>query len=45
MVDKVIPYQDGSGKGKLILNSPVVNSIKQGAPKSKKMGSTYRIAK
>lgn len=30
MVDKVIPYQDGSGKGKLILNSPVVNSIKQG---------------
>ncbi len=46
MVDKVIPYQDGSGKGKLILNSPVVNSIKQGgAPKSKKMGSTYPIAK
>lgn len=30
MIDKVIPYQDGSGKGKLILNSPIVTPMKQG---------------
>lgn len=30
MIDKVIPYQDGSGKGKIILNSPIVTPIKQG---------------
>ncbi|MCU5589617.1 WxL domain-containing protein [Bacillus cereus] len=30
MIDKVIPYQDGSGNGKLILNSPIVTPMKQG---------------
>lgn len=30
MVDKVIPYQDGSGQGKLILNSPIMTPMKQG---------------
>lgn len=30
MIDKVIPYQDGSGNGKLILNLPIVTPIKQG---------------
>ncbi|WP_420000957.1 WxL domain-containing protein [Bacillus thuringiensis] len=30
MIEKVIPYQDGSGKGKLILNSPIVTLMKQG---------------
>ena len=26
MIEKVIPYQDGSGKGKIILNSPITQS-------------------
>ncbi|MEB9673794.1 MULTISPECIES: WxL domain-containing protein [Bacillus cereus group] len=30
MIEKVIPYQDGSGKGKIILNSPIVTPMKQG---------------
>lgn len=30
MIDKVIHYQDGSGRGKLILNSPIVTPMKQG---------------
>ncbi len=30
MIDKVIPYQGGSRQGKLILNSPIANPIKQG---------------
>lgn len=30
MIEKMIPYQDGSGKGKIILNSPIVTPMKQG---------------
>ncbi|UYX55670.1 WxL domain-containing protein (plasmid) [Bacillus thuringiensis] len=30
MVDKVVPYNDGTGRGKLVLNSPIMTPIKQG---------------
>ena len=46
MIEKVIPYQDGSGKGKIILNSPIVTPMKQGDRLKQENGqhlSNYQI--